>query len=262
MAARLGGWWRRGEKSEPDEQQLLARIKPERLPRHIAIIMDGNGRWARARGLPRLAGHRVGVESLKEIVRTCGELGIAVLTVYAFSTENWKRPSEEVNGLMDLLVEYVQKELAELHQQGVKVRTIGDISRLPVSAQAELNRAKEQTKNNQGLVLNIALNYGGRLEILDAVHQIAYRVKMGELAIDDIDEAFFASQLDTAGLPDPDLLIRTSGEMRVSNFMLWQIAYTEIWVSPVMWPDFRKHHLLQAIIDYQERDRRYGGINA
>lgn len=260
MAATLSGFWRRRDKGGLNEQQLLESLKPELLPKHIAIIMDGNGRWANARGLPRMAGHRKGMESLKTIVRFCGELGISVLTVYAFSTENWKRPNEEVDGLMGLLVEYIQKELAELHQQGVKVRTIGDVTRLPAAAQSALAGAKSQTSNNQGLILNIALNYGSRLEIIKAVQGIAEQVKNGRLTVEDINERVFTDQLYTAGLPDPDLLIRSSGEMRISNFMLWQIAYTELWVSPVLWPDFGRIHLLQALCDYQERDRRYGGI--
>lgn len=262
MGSKWSDWWHREKLEKKTEDELMRQIIPDKLPRHIAIIMDGNGRWAKRRGLPRLAGHRAGMKSLKEVVRGCGELKIEVLTVFAFSTENWKRPVEEINGLMSLLVEYIQKELDELHQEGVKVQAIGEISKLPVAAQKELARAEKLTSHNQGLILNIALNYGGRNEIVKAIRHIAQQVKEEKLLINDIDESLVARYLYTAGLPNPDLLIRPSGEMRISNFLLWQIAYTELWVSSIMWPDFRKSHLLEAILAYQRRDRRYGGVKS
>lgn len=230
------------------------------LPQHIAVIMDGNGRWAVSRKLPRTAGHRAGMSALKELVTTCGELGIQILTVYAFSTENWKRPVDEVGYLMHLLVEYMEKELAELHRKGVQVRAIGELAELPHAAQKALNKAEQVTRKNTGLKFNIALNYGGRREILQALRQIVQKVKAGEVDLEQIDEALFSHCLYTAGLPDPDLVIRPSGEQRLSNFLLWQCAYAEFWTSTVMWPDFRKQHLLEAIRDYQKRNRRYGGL--
>ncbi|NLC76652.1 MAG: isoprenyl transferase [Clostridia bacterium] len=233
--------------------------KPE-IPAHIAIIMDGNGRWAQRRKLPRAAGHRQGVESLRAMVEACLDLGVKILTVYAFSTENWKRPKEEVDILMKLLVEYLEKEIAELDRQGVRITPIGDINKLPAPAVRQLKKAVNQTKDNERLILNIALNYGGRAELVMAVKAIAELVKSGELAIDVITEEVVAAHLATAGLPDPDLLIRPSGEYRVSNFLLWQIAYTEFWITDTLWPDFRKEHLLEAIRAYQSRDRRFGGL--
>ncbi|MCG0277245.1 MAG: isoprenyl transferase [Thermanaeromonas sp.] len=240
-------------------------VKPELpprelLPRHLAIIMDGNGRWAVKRGLPRVVGHRAGVETLREIVKACLEWGIEILTVYAFSTENWKRPREEVDTLMELLVEYLQKEADELHRQGVKIGAIGRLYELPEKAQRELMRAKELTARNRKLLLNLALNYGGRAELVDACCAVVRDVLRGKLRVEDIDERVLNSYLYTAGLPDPDLLIRTAGEMRFSNFLLWQSAYTELWVTPVLWPDFRREDLLAALHDYARRERRFGGI--
>ncbi len=240
--------------------RLRKMLDPARLPRHVAIIMDGNGRWAQARGLPRGLGHRAGVESLKDIVSVCLELGIKVLTVYAFSTENWKRPQEEVSILMNLLCEYIQKELNELHEHNVQVRAIGHIDELPLPAQRELEKAQKLTANNEKLILNIALNYGGRLEIVDAARKLAMRVKQGEIDPLDIDESLFKQYLYTADLPDPDLLIRPAGELRISNFLLWQTAYTEFWGTSVYWPDFRPKHFLQALVDFQKRERRFGGL--
>jgi undecaprenyl diphosphate synthase len=222
--------------------------------------MDGNGRWARQRGLPRMAGHRAGVESLRDIVRACSEWGIGILTVYAFSTENWKRPQEEVAALMNLLVEYMRRELRELQQEGVQVRAIGRLEGLPGEAQAELRRARQETAANNRLILNLALNYGGRAELVDACRKIACQVASGALRPEAIDEAVLNAALYTAGLPDPELLIRPSGEMRLSNFLLWQLAYTELWVTDVYWPDFRREHLRQALLAYQRRDRRFGGV--
>ncbi|WP_071541499.1 isoprenyl transferase [Neomoorella thermoacetica] len=247
----------RSRKTREDGSQELDR---ERLPRHVAIIMDGNGRWARSRGLPRLAGHRAGVESLRDIVRACVDWGIGILTVYAFSTENWKRPHEEVEGLMNLLVEYLRRELAELRREGVQVRAIGRLEGLPRQAREELERARKETAANKRLILNLALNYGGRSELVDACRRIATLVARGELDPGEIDEEIINNFLYTAGLPDPDLLIRPSGEMRVSNFLLWQLAYTEFWVTDIYWPDFRREDLRRALLDYQQRERRFGGL--
>ncbi|MDD2211444.1 MAG: isoprenyl transferase [Clostridia bacterium] len=230
------------------------------LPRHLAIIMDGNGRWAKKKGLPRAAGHRAGAETLRLIVETCLEVGMPYLTVYAFSTENWKRPPEEVKALMALLVEYIEKELQQLKQNGVKIKTIGNISELPSTAISRVQKAEKETAHNHKLVLQIALNYGGRKEILDAVKSIAGEVASGRLPVATIDTATMEEHLYTAGVPDPDLLIRTAGELRLSNFLLWQFAYTEFWFTEVFWPDFKVHHLYQAIYDYQYRQRRFGGL--
>lgn len=232
------------------------------LPRHIAIIMDGNGRWAQKRGLPRTAGHRAGVEALREIVRACSVWGIQVLTVYAFSTENWKRPAGEVNFLMRLFSRYLDQEVDELDANFVSVRFIGDISGLAAGLQRKTQAVQERTAANQGLVLNIAVNYGGRREILRAVQSIGEELLAGTLSPADISEPVFAAHLYTAGLPDPDLLIRTSGDQRISNFLLWQLAYTELWWTDALWPDFTPDHLAQAIRAFQGRERRYGGLVA
>ncbi|KXG75785.1 isoprenyl transferase [Thermotalea metallivorans] len=238
----------------------VGNIDLENLPVHIAIIMDGNGRWAKKRGLPRTAGHKAGVEALRDIIRTCSRLGIKYLSLYAFSTENWKRPQEEVNGLMQLLVLYLRKEVEELHENHVKINVIGDIQGLPENARQEVEAAVARTENNDGLVVNIALNYGGRAEIIQAVKEISRRAKRNELDIEAIDEEIFSKFLYTKGIPDPDLVIRPSGELRISNFLLWQIAYSEFWFSNIYWPDFTGKNLVEAIIDYQKRDRRYGGV--
>lgn len=235
-------------------------IPTQNLPYHVAIIMDGNGRWAQKRNMPRAMGHRQGVESLREIVEACLELGIKILTVYAFSTENWKRPKEEVDILMNLLVEYLQKEISSLHQQGVRINPIGEISRLPLPAIRELEKAQAKTKHNDRLILNVALNYGGRAEIVQAVKEIAGLIKEGKIQPDEITEEIISNHLATRAMPDPDLLIRPSGEYRISNFLLWQIAYTEFWITDTLWPDFRKEHLLEAIRAYQKRERRFGGL--
>ena len=239
----------------------LNEVAKDRLPRHIAIIMDGNGRWAHKRALPRSLGHRAGVEALRKVVKACSNLGIEVLTVYAFSTENWKRPKDEVGALMNLLTEYLRQELAELHENNVVIRTSGRIIDLPREAQRELENSREKTKNNTGLILNLALNYGGRTEIIEAVKELSRNVSAGQLKIEEINEEHFNKVLYTRGLPDPDLLIRTSGEFRLSNFLLWQLAYTEIVVVQELWPDFGQETLLEAIRTYQKRDRRYGGIH-
>ncbi len=232
------------------------------LPRHIAIIMDGNGRWARKRLMPRTMGHRAGMGSLKQVVKACDELKIPVLTVYAFSTENWKRPDSEVQFLMKLLVEFLHKELNELNENNVCINVIGDYGVLNQECQDEIRQALLTTRNNKGLLFNIALNYGARAEIVEAIKKIADAVVCGEISPDNISEATVASFLYTRGIPDPDLLIRTAGELRLSNFLLWQIAYTELWVTDCLWPDFTREDLFTAIRDYQKRDRRFGALKA
>ena len=244
------------EKRDSEIQKEL--LDRGNLPRHIAIIMDGNGRWARAREMSRIEGHRAAKESVRDAVRVCGELGIEVLTLYAFSTENWSRPRAEVLGLMRLLRSSLEEETPELLENNVKLMTIGRTDRLPRSCRRALDRSIERTSRNTGLILNLALNYGGRTEIVDAVRKIAGEVARGRIRREDIDEQIVSQSLYTAGLPDPDLLIRPSGEMRLSNFLLWQLAYTELWVTPVLWPDFRRYHLYQAIQSYQSRERRFG----
>ena len=238
------------------EEALARQIDPERLPTHIAIIMDGNGRWAAQRHLPRVEGHRAGIASVRDVVETSARLGISVLTLYAFSVENWKRPRAEVSALMALLRRYLRSELHMLLEQRIRFTVVGREDALSPEIQAELGDAEARTAAHTGMQFNIALNYGGRAEIVDAVR----RALAAGMAPDEIDEQRFSGLLYTAGQPDPDLLIRTSGEMRVSNFLLWQIAYAEIWVTETLWPDFRCRHLLEAIIDFQKRERRYGGI--
>jgi undecaprenyl diphosphate synthase len=230
------------------------------IPNHIAIIMDGNGRWAKERNLPRTIGHKAGIETIRDIVRECSKLGVKYLTLYAFSTENWRRPVDEVNTLMKLLVEYLRGEFEELHSNNVIINSIGDVSKLPQLCQKELREAYEKTKNNKGLILNLALNYGGRDDITNAFKKMYKDIKFGRLKEDDISEQVISRYLYTAGIPDPDIIIRPSGEQRLSNFLLWQCAYSEFWTSNIKWPDFRKEHLHQAISDYQKRDRRFGGV--
>lgn len=230
------------------------------LPSHVAIIMDGNGRWAKKRGLPRAAGHRAGAEALRGVVKACGDLGIHYLTVYAFSTENWKRPQEEIDALMGLLVEYIEKELDVLKKNNVRIKAIGNIEQLPSNALTRIQKAEEETKNNQRLFLQIALNYGGRRDILNAVQKISADVLAGKILPEKIEEPVFASYLATAGIPEPDLLIRTAGEKRLSNFLLWECAYTEFWFTDIFWPDFTTEHLYSAINDFQHRQRRFGGL--
>ena len=235
-------------------------IDYNRIPKHIAIIMDGNGRWAKAKGLPRTFGHKAGVETIRKIIKECNRLGVKYLTLYAFSTENWKRPREEVSALMGLLVEYLKKEFKELNDNGVVINHIGDISKLPKECRDELISAYEKTKNNSGVVMNLALNYGGRNEIISGIKNIIKDVEDRKISIYSLDEDMFSKYLYTKGIPDPDLLIRPSGEQRLSNFLLWQCAYTEFWYSNINWPDFTEEDLHKAIFDYQNRDRRYGGI--
>ena len=242
------------------EARLAAELDPQRLPRHIAIIMDGNGRWAQRRHLPRVAGHRSGVRPVRETIESCAQLGIGWLTLYAFSVENWKRPRTEVDTLWQLLRHSVIRELPELKRNGVRLQVIGRIDQLPEEVQRDLDRAMVETSTNPGLQLTIALNYGGRTEIVDAVNALLDRARRTGFSAAPLSEDDFAQNLYTAGTPDPDLLIRTSGELRVSNFLLWQIAYAEIWVTDKLWPDFRRADLVQALLDYQKRERRYGGV--
>ena len=242
------------------EEELLSAVDPKRLPRHVAIIMDGNGRWAKRRGKPRVEGHRAGIASVREAVETCARLEIDALTLYAFSVENWKRPRFEVVTLMTLLKEYLRRELQNLIENDIRFRVVGRMNELDPSVQKELVRGLAATSNCRGMTFNIALNYGGRTEIVDACRSLAQDVASGRLTPEQIDEETLGSRLGTAGIPDPDLLIRTSGEMRVSNFLLWQIAYSEIWVTPTFWPDFRKKDLYEAILEFQKRERRYGGV--
>ncbi len=228
------------------------------IPTHIAIIMDGNGRWAKRRGLPRVAGHREGVKSVRDVVEACAQLGVKYLTLFAFSTENWRRPKEEIDTLMKLLIRTLRSETEKLHKNDIKLMAIGDIDSLPKEVRQELKEAMEKTKNNKRMVLNLALSYSGRWEIIEAVKEIARDVKKGKVKIEEIDDKLFSNYLKTAGIPDPDLLIRTSGELRISNFLLWQIAYTELYITDCLWPDFRRKHLYEAIRDYQRRERRFG----
>lgn len=228
------------------------------LPKHIAVIMDGNGRWAKKKGARRIFGHRNAVQAVRDVTEASGELGIKYLTLYAFSTENWSRPKEEVEGLMELLVNTLKQEIGTLMENQVKLKTIGDTTHLPANCQKNLEWAINETKNNSGLTLILALSYSGRWEILEAVRQIASEVRDGKIDISSINEATFGNYLKTSGIPDPELLIRTSGELRISNFLLWQIAYTELYITPTLWPDFRKEHLYEAIWSYQQRERRFG----
>ena len=243
------------------EAGLLARIDFDRLPRHIAIIMDGNGRWASLRSLPRVAGHRAGIEAVRDVVETSARLGCEVLTLYAFSVENWKRPRLEVNTLMSLLREYLRKELQTLKDNNIAFNVIGRMEELGTPVRQDLIEGMRATRGNTGLLFNIALSYGGRAEIVDACNRIL-RDRPGDGPAEPVSEEQFSRYLYTAGQPDPDLLIRTSGELRISNFLLWQIAYAEIWVTDTLWPDFRRGELLRAIVDYQKRERRYGRVGA
>ncbi|MGB2698081.1 MAG: isoprenyl transferase [Candidatus Zixiibacteriota bacterium] len=236
-------------------------LKRGMLPHHIAIIMDGNGRWAKKRGLPRVAGHRAGVKAVKRIVNIAGEMGIKFLTLYTFSTENWKRPKEEVSAIMKLLEQTTRREIDELDKNNVRLITTGRIEEFSPRRKAILEKATQRTKSNTGLTLNLALSYSGRIEILDAVKKLAEDVKQEKLEINNIDENLFSKYLYTKNLPDPDLLIRTSGEMRISNFLLWQTSYTELYITQVLWPDFSVEDFYKAILNYQERERRFGRVN-
>jgi undecaprenyl diphosphate synthase len=251
-----------------EEARLLAQMDARLLPKHIAIIMDGNGRWAQRRHLPRVAGHRAGVQSARTVIETCTRLGVPALTLYAFSLENWRRPKAEIDFLMRLLRQYLRKELPSIHGNNIRLQIIGRQEQLPDEVRKDIEKGMALTAQNTGLCLTVALNYGGRAELVDAFNAIFERISKngthtnGNLAGFRVDEQMIADNLYTAGLPDPDLLIRTSGEMRVSNFLLWQIAYAEMYVTETLWPDFRRSELYTALLDYQKRERRYGGLAA
>ncbi|MBL7013205.1 MAG: isoprenyl transferase [Candidatus Marinimicrobia bacterium] len=244
------------------EKDIKNLLSSGQIPNHIAIIMDGNGRWAKSRKLPRLAGHKEGINSVRKITRICGEIGVGILTLYTFSTENWSRPKTEVSALMKLLLKSIKQEVKELHKNNVRFTTIGDLNKLPNSTRKGIEDGIEKTKNNTGLNLVLALNYGSRQEILNAVESLTKCVQDGTLDPKDIDEEKFTSFLYTKSLPDPDLLIRTSGELRLSNFLLWQSAYTELYITETFWPAFREDALIAAIQEYQSRERRYGTLDA
>ncbi len=243
-----------------ENDNILEGVDLDRLPAHIAVIMDGNGRWAKKQGLKRIRGHRAGVESIRDVVTFLAGIGIRYLTLYAFSTENWSRPKYEVNMLMKLLDEYLRKELATFKENNIIFNVIGKIDGLPAFVRERIEEDITATRNNTGMTLTLALNYSGRSEITHAVRQIAQNVADGRLAVKDIDENLISDNLFTKGIPDPDLLIRTSGELRVSNFLLWQISYSEIWITPLLWPDMRRQHMVEAIRDFQKRERRFGGV--
>ncbi len=238
----------------------LLNLDPHKLPQHVAVIMDGNGRWAKQQGLPRIEGHRQGASTLKEILRACKDWGINTLTAYAFSTENWGRPLTEVNFLMTLFEKLLRKELHQMNEEGVCIRFIGDLSPLPQSLKQEIDHSMAMTQNNNGVNFNVAINYGSRLEIVKACQAIAEKVSTGELSPDTIDENTISQYLYTSASPDPDLLIRTSGEMRLSNFLLWQLAYTEMYITDTLWPDFNRSEFRAALAHYQQRDRRFGKV--
>lgn len=241
-------------------QELPSDLDRNRLPKHVAVIMDGNGRWAKRRGLPRIMGHRKGVDALKELLRCCDDWGVQALTAYAFSTENWGRPLEEVDFLMTLFERVLRRELQEMIKENVRIEFVGNLAALPPSLQAEIERSMSATVNNSGIQFTVATNYGGRQEILQACRAIATKVKQGQIQPEDIDETMFSRHLYTANVPDPDLLIRTSGEMRLSNFLLWQMAYGEMYITDALWPDFDREQFHKALFDYQQRDRRFGKV--
>jgi len=245
--------------AEITEARLLSEIDFDRLPKHIAVIMDGNGRWAKKRRLPRIAGHRAGIKAVRQVVEACTRLGIPYLTLYAFSVENWKRPQTEVRMLMDLLREYLNREIGELNRQNIRLHVIGRLAELPALVQRDIGKGLVETRGNTGMLLTFALNYGARTELADAVRSLLEHIQSNGKNFT-LDEESVRAHLYTRYMPDPDLLIRTSGEMRVSNFLLWQIAYAEIWVTETLWPDFTQFDLFSAILDYQKRERRYGGL--
>jgi undecaprenyl diphosphate synthase len=247
-------------KSKSEEAELLAQIDPARLPEHIAVIMDGNGRWAKRRGKPRIFGHREGAESVRSILDTCARLQIKAVTLYAFSTENWKRPESEVSGLMQMLKIYLKKELNTVHKNNIRFQAIGKIEGLNAEIQKQIAAAEEKTKNNTGTILSVALNYGGRAEIAEAAKKAAKKILENGRSIEDLNEKDIEENLYTKGLPEVDLMIRTSGEFRISNFLLWQLAYSEIYVTPTLFPDFRRAEIFKAVLDFQKRERRFGGV--
>ena len=242
------------------EDELTAQLEPELLPKHVAVIMEGNGRWAELRSLPRIAGHREGINSVREMISQCLELGIKILTIYAFSQENWNRPPQEINALMGLLEHYLSTERASLIEQGVRFHAIGRMELLPPSARHWILTTEQETAHLDKMILNVALSYGGRAEIVDAVRGLLIDIQNGSLEIEQVDQALFQRYLYTHTLPDPDLLIRTSGETRISNFLLWQLAYTELCFTPTLWPDFRRREFLLALLEYQKRERRFGRV--
>jgi undecaprenyl diphosphate synthase len=248
-------------KSESEEAELLAKIDFARLPNHIAIIMDGNGRWARARGKPRIFGHRAGAESVRSILDTCARLQIKAVTLYAFSTENWKRPEEEVSGLMEMLKLYLKKELNTVHKNNIRFQAIGKICGLAEDIQKQIAAAEAKTAKNTGTILSVALNYGGRAEIVEAAKKAAKKILENGKSLDDLNENDIEANLYTHGLPEVDLMIRTSGEFRISNFLLWQLAYSEIYVTGTLFPDFRRAEIFKAILDFQKRERRFGDVS-
>ncbi|MFT9487503.1 MAG: isoprenyl transferase [Tepidibacillus sp.] len=257
----LKGLFAKKKENGLDKNKLnIKDLDPLNIPKHVAIIMDGNGRWAKQKGLPRIAGHREGMKTIREVARVANEVGIKILTLYAFSTENWKRPQDEVKFLMDLPQEFLRKELDELIEQNVQVKMMGFDQQLPEHTLNAVHEAVEKTKQNTGLILNFALNYGSRNEIIYAIRNIVDDVLAGNISKDEIDEKLMNQYLLTKSYPDPDLLIRTSGELRISNFLLWQIAYTELWYTDEFWPEFNKQSLLQAIYEYQQRSRRFGSL--
>ncbi|MFX0559408.1 isoprenyl transferase [Tepidibacillus infernus] len=257
----LKGLFAKKKENGLDKNKLnIKDLDPLNIPKHVAIIMDGNGRWAKQKGLPRIAGHREGMKTIREVARVANEVGIKILTLYAFSTENWKRPQDEVKFLMDLPQEFLRKELDELIEQNVQVKMMGFDQQLPEHTLNAVHEAVEKTKQNTGLILNFALNYGSRYEIIHAIRNIVDDVLAGNISKDEIDEKLMNQYLLTKSYPDPDLLIRTSGELRISNFLLWQIAYTELWYTDEFWPEFNKQSLLQAIYEYQQRSRRFGSL--
>jgi len=260
MAAKAGIFAGVSELATLHECELRRRILARPIPRHVAVIMDGNGRWATSRGLPRVAGHGEGVKSVRAVVRTAGELGIEFLTLYAFSSENWNRPHQEVSTLMTLLERSIERELPELMERNVRFRVIGRADGVPARVGERIKRLIETTSRNTGLTLLMAFNYGGRDELVDAVRALARDVQSGRLRPEDIDEVRVSRALYTGGIPDPDLLIRTSGELRLSNFLLWQVAYTELWMTPTLWPDFGAREFCLAVADFQQRDRRFGRV--
>ena len=247
--------------AKPEERNIHNWLKNHpNLPKHIGIIMDGNGRWAKRRRLPRIAGHNAGIDSVREIVEVCGDIGVKVLTLFTFSQENWKRPMMEISALMKLLVTTLNREIRELMEKNVRITCIGDLQDLPGQTQQSMQEALEMTKNNTGPILNLALSYGSRKEITRAVKKIAEDIYSGKISPEEINESLISNSLQTSGLPDPDLVIRTSGEFRISNFLLWQIAYAEIYVTKTLWPDFRKSDLFEAISNYLKRERRFGMV--
>ena len=242
------------------DSDLLSQLEPDLLPKHLAVIMDGNGRWAELRGLPRIAGHQEGIKSVRELIELSLELGIKIVTIYAFSQENWNRPAQEITALMGLLEHYLSTERSSLVEKGVRFRTIGRVSSLPPSALQWVRTTERDTAHQDKLILNVALSYGGRAELVDAAKNLARAVQDGRLSVEHIDECTVQQALYTHDLPDPDLLIRTSGETRISNFLLWQLAYTELYFTPTLWPDFRRRETLVALIEYQRRERRFGRV--